>query len=303
MNDRENLQLAAFERTLALLNNNLTIIQNIAAITETKNALDNVITQIRLLNIEEEKGMGGAMGSFMDAKNDLINTTLAVQGALIAYAIAENNHALIEAIDFGASYLRKASHQAMYDKCKVVYDLALPFKVALSTGYQLPQTTTEHLGIALETYRLALPNKDLAKQETAAKTKKRKTAFAKASEIMSKLGKLMLMFRSVQPEFFESYQEASYIGGYSSKKAKNQTFVTGQAVDFETHEAIAGAKISVVLQQAETFSGVDGNFSLAIPTPGEITIKAEKAGYNVWEDDIIIELGETVTVLVEIERN
>ncbi|MFA5300745.1 MAG: carboxypeptidase-like regulatory domain-containing protein, partial [Lutibacter sp.] len=84
--------------------------------------------------------------------------------------------------------------------------------------------------------------------------------------------------------------------------AQNETLVTGQAVDFETHEAIAETKISIVLQQAETYSGADGNFSLAIPVPGEITIKAEKQGYTLWEEDLIIGQGESMTVLVEMEK-
>jgi len=56
------------------------------------------------------------------------------------------------------------------------------------------------------------------------------------------------------------------------------------------------------LQQAETYSKNDGNFTLEIPTPGEVTIKAEKDGYTLWEDDIIIEAGESMAVLVEMEK-
>jgi uncharacterized protein YpbB len=154
----------------------------------------------------------------------------------------------------------------------------------------------------LDNYRLALPKKDLVKKGSVANTKRRNEAFEQTSDIMAKLGNVLLMLRSVQPQFYESYLAAAHIGGYRSKKAKNQTLVTGQVVDFETHAAIADAKISVVLQQSETYSGADGNFSLAIPTPGEITIKAEKDGYTLWEDDIIIEAGESMAVLVEMEK-
>jgi len=302
MNDREILQLAAYERTQALLNKNLPIIQGIVKIIEAKGALDVSITAIRLINVEAEKGTGGAMGNFNDSRADLTGTTLAVQGALVALATGENNHTLLEAADFGTSHLKKISHEALYDKCKVVYDLALPFKVVLTTDYQLPEATLDHLSASLETYRLALPDKGLAKKEQTANTKKRKEAFEQATDIMTKLGKLLLMFRSTKPGFYDEYLQAAHIGGYNRKKAKSETLVTGQAVDFETHEAIAEAKISIVLQQAETYSGADGNFSLAIPIPGEVTIKAEKAGYNLWEDDIIIEEGEKLTVLVEMEK-
>jgi hypothetical protein len=41
---------------------------------------------------------------------------------------------------------------------------------------------------------------------------------------------------------------------------------------------------------------------IKIPTPGEITIKAENAGYTLWEEDIIIEDEENVTMLVEMEK-
>ncbi len=49
-------------------------------------------------------------------------------------------------------------------------------------------------------------------------------------------------------------------------------------------------------------NAADGNFSLAIPTSGEITLQFAKAGYTHWEDDIIIEAGESMAVLVEMEK-
>jgi len=302
MTDIENLQLASYERTLALLNLNLALIQSIARIVETKTALESSINAIRLINVEEEKGTGGAIENFNNAKETLLSETLAVQGALVAYASGENNAALTEAADFGITQLKRAHHEALYDKCKVIYDLALPIENVLKSDYQLPQGKIARFNTALEAYRLALPNKGLAKNEKVANTKKRKAAFAQTSGIMTKLGKLMLVFRSAQPEFYESYLQASYIGLTKRKKKQNGTLVTGQSIDFETHQPIAGAKISILLQQAETFSGADGNFSLAIPTPGEITLKAEKPGYTLWEDDLIIQQGESMTVLVEMEK-
>jgi hypothetical protein len=302
MNDRQNLQIAAYERSLALLNNNLPIIQSSAVIMDTKSALEQSINEIRIINVEEEKGTGGAFGDFTDAKNQLTNITIAVQGSLIALAIAENNNEILDAANFGMTEFRRTSQEAFYDKCKVIYNLALPQKVKLTTTYLLPETALASLNTALEKYRLALPDKGLAKKNKTANTKKRNQAFEQTAGIMTKLGLLMLMYRATHPEFYESYLAAAHIGGNPTKKTKNHTLVNGQAVDFETHEAIANAKISVVLQQSETYSGADGNFSLAVPTPGEITIKAEKAGYTLWEDDIIIEAGENITMLVEMEK-
>jgi len=302
MTNREILQLAAFERTLALMDKSLTIIQGIPKIMEAKNNLATSINNIQLINAEGVKGLGGAYINFSEAKTKLLETTLAVQGALIAYATGENKNDLLKNADISVTFLKQSNNESLYGNCKYLYDLALPLKDALIADYQLPATMTDQLNAALEAYRKALPDKGLAKQESAANTKARKEAFEQTTDIMTRLGNLLLMFRSTQPKFYESYQEAAHIGGYTSKKKNNQTFVTGQVVDFETHATLADAKISIVLQQAETYSGADGNFSLAIPTPGEITIKAEKAGYTLWEDDIIIEVGESVTMLVEMEK-
>ena len=302
MTNRESLLLASFERTLAVLDQNLPIIQDIPAIIEVKGSLAASINTIRLINVEVEKGVGGTFISFSEKKAKMIADTLAVQGALIAYATMQNNIDLLEMAGISLSLLKRTGNEGLYDKCKLIHDLALPFKVVLASDYQLNETRFVQLAASLETYRLALPKKDLVKQESVANTKRRREAFEQTSDIMDKLGNLLLMLRSTQPQFYESYLAAAHIGGYRSKKAKNQTLVTGQVVDFETHAAIAGAKISFVLQQAETYSGADGNFSLEIPTPGEVTIKAEKAGYTLWEDDIIIEAGESFTVLVEMEK-
>ena len=302
MNDRQNLQIAAFERTLLLLSRNLPIIQNSAVIMETKSALDESINAIRIINAKEVRGIGGTMDDFSDTKTLLTNTTIAVQGPLLAYAIAEDNNVILNAAKFGVSNLQRLSQEDFYDTCNEIYNLALPLKVKLTTTYNLPEATLTNLKTALDAYQQALPDKGLAKKNKTANTKKRNVAFENTTHIMIKLGLLMLMYRTTHPEFYQSYLDAAHIGGYSHKKKQYKTLVTGQAVDFETHEAIANAKISVVLQQSETYSAADGNFSLAVPTAGEITIKAEKAGYTLWEDDIIIENGENVTLLVEMEK-
>ncbi len=41
---------------------------------------------------------------------------------------------------------------------------------------------------------------------------------------------------------------------------------------------------------------------IEIPITCELPIKAEKAGYKLWEEDIIIEEGESMTILVEMEK-
>jgi hypothetical protein len=45
-----------------------------------------------------------------------------------------------------------------------------------------------------------------------------------------------------------------------------------------------------------------GKFNTEIPFAGEITLKAEKAGYTLFETDLIIEAGKSVTLLVEMEK-
>jgi len=302
MTDHENLQIAAFERTAALLNQNQALMQGITKIAETKNALQTAIGAIRLITVEEEKGKGGAASISLLAKETLIQKTLTVQGPLVAYATVENDLALIEAADFSATQFKRALHEALYDKGKVVYDMALPHENVLKSDYGLPQTAMAQLNTALEAYKMALPDKGLAKNKQTANTKKRKAAFAQTTEIMQKLDKLMLVFRTTQPELYNSYLDASHIGLTNRRKKANGTQITGKVIDFETHQPISGAKLSILLQSTETFSGADGSFTLAVATPGEITLQSTKAGYTLWEDDMMIEEGESVTVLVEMEK-
>lgn len=301
MTNRESLQLAAFERTLTLLGRNNALINGIIKLMATKTELETSINAIRAINLEEEKGSQGAIIEFGAARTKLIDCTTTVQGTLIAFATGENNLVLLNSANFSVTHLTQSNHEGLYDKCKKILEIALPHKTVLGTDYKLPATAFDQLTAALEAYKLALPDKGLAKMQGVANTRKRKEAFDAASDVMDKLDNFMLIFRNTQPEFYSAYTDASHIGGRKYKKA-GKTLVGGQVVDFETHQVIADAKISVVLQQSETYSGADGNFSLEIPTPGEITIKAEKAGYKLWEEDIIIEDEENVTMLVEMEK-
>ena len=45
-----------------------------------------------------------------------------------------------------------------------------------------------------------------------------------------------------------------------------------------------------------------GKFNSKTPIAGEITLKTEKTGYKLWKDDLIFEAGESVKMLVEMEK-
>jgi hypothetical protein len=47
---------------------------------------------------------------------------------------------------------------------------------------------------------------------------------------------------------------------------------------------------------------MDTIFSLPIPNPSEMSVRAEKDGYMLWKDDYLIAENETVTMLVEMEK-
>ena len=168
MTNRESLQLAAFERALALMDQNLPIIQGIPAIMESKVTLLASIKNIRLINVEVEKGVGGIYINFNEAKNTLIEVTLAVQGALIAYCIVQNNNDLLQKVSFSLTEIKNSGNEGIYDKGKLIHDLALPLNAVLTDEYQMPETMISQLNTALDEYERMLPLKGLTKQESVA---------------------------------------------------------------------------------------------------------------------------------------
>lgn len=110
-----------------------------------------------------------------------------------------------------------------------------------------------------------------------------------------------LMFASARFNFFESYHEVSHIGDLPCKKAKMQTFLTSQMVDFESNYSIVGFKKNGFLKQGVTLRGAVGKYMFTLFAPSEITIKTNKAGYTMCENDGIIEEVKSFLIFMDKE--
>ena len=73
-------------------------------------------------------------------------------------------------------------------------------------------------------------------------------------------------------------------------------------MDFETHDALAGVTVKILGQEFEMVTGADGKFLLKVKNPGKIIIRAEKEGCTPWEDELIMEAGDVLTLLIEMEK-
>lgn len=218
MNERQTLQITAYERTCELGRLNQGLVQAKPKVSAAYNKLEAKINAIRDLDAKILTGSGGAKGNYKTARTSLVNSTITVQGPLLAFAADTDNSSVTEAAGFPESFYEKAGQEALYNRARVVYTTALPFEAVLVADYALGQNDLAGLDEALNRYHAALPAKNQA-------TKGIKTDRARLGELFSEAGKLtvalnkqMLVFRMTAPEFYSAFMESKKIGGYSKKK-------------------------------------------------------------------------------------
>ncbi len=172
------------------------------------------------------------------------------------------------------------------------------------TDYGITQASIDAFKALVEQYQELVASPRLA-------TSQRKTAGGLLTQHIHE-AKLILKervdvdaehFATANPEFYSLYKNMRNIPDYGTrKKGQATTTINGDCVDFESHNALAGVIVKILGQNAEMVTGTDGKFSLKITNPGEVVLRAEKEGYTPWEDDLMMEAGDVLTILIEMEK-
>ncbi len=302
MTDAQENKLNMLETVITVLENNATIWNSIPAIVEIKEKVVTNIGKIRGLRQIQEKDFTGITVNKAEVQENLIAATLKLIGGLMAYATVTNDHELRNSINYGKHDLNHSRDNILYDKALLVYNTAQPLAAELAV-YLITEEDILAVDTLLKKYEEAIPEKRAATSETKAATEALKQIF-KATNLLlkDKLDNLMLIFRAINPDFYNAYTNSRIIIDLGRRHTGNKTIISGIIEKADTEIPLNGAYVWIMEKGISFTTGPDGRFSLNIGEAGTYTLKAEKQGYKTHtEDPIAIEKGDEAIIDVEME--
>jgi hypothetical protein len=237
------------------------------------------------------------------SRTAITETAFQFSSGLASFAKSTGNNTLLKAVDYTMSELKGLRDTTLIGACNILIKKAGDNLLQLS-DYQITQLLIDQFRTAVGQYQavVSAPRLAIAGRKTAGGLLSKHIRDAKLI-LKERVDVDAEHFKNINPEFYEMYQNARNVPDYGTrKKGQTKTIVNGDCVDFETHTALSGVLIKILGQGVEMITGADGKFSLIVKTPGEIIVRAEKEGCHPWEDDLIMEAGDVLTIMIEMEK-
>jgi|GEM_PF-1052724 hypothetical protein len=271
-----------------------------------KNSYSLFTAKVPVIEGFRDKQILDIRGHAMDkeaSRYEISATAFQISGQLSSYAKSISNNKLLKAVDYTSSQLNGMRDTTLTGACNILIKYATDNLDALE-DYEITQAVIDSFRTSVNQYQALVASPRIAVSE-------RKAAGGMLSQTIRET-KLILKerldldaehFKTINPEFYSFYKSAHDIPDYGTrKKGQKDTIINGECVDFETHNAKAGVTVKLLGQGVEMVTGVDGKYSLKVITPGEVILRAEMEGCIPWEDDLIVEKGDVLTILIEMEK-
>lgn len=222
MNAQQESRVNMYYSTGQVLGENSAIWSGTAAMVTLKTEFDANITSIEAALAVQVKDITGHTKAKAVALDTMINKTLQVAGAAMAYAEATKNPGLAEEMNLSASELRNYRDAVVAQRCQGVHVSATTNLAALA-GYGVAAADLTELQANIDAY-LAL----VASPRTKIVTRSTKTAELGAlirdtSKLLDRrMDMVMRGFMVSQPDFYSQYTKARMIIDPASQKSTEE---------------------------------------------------------------------------------
>ena len=297
MTDRQIAKFSMYTVVDAVLDANSVAVATVAALVTAHTNLKAKITAISNTSEQQKTVTSGVTPDKNFTRETLRNTTVTNAGLLYAYAVSVNNIILQSISKLTYSDLKELKDDELGERGQTIHDNANthiaslpPFGItaAILTSYQT----------LIDTYETKAPAPRAKQSEQVALTEQVKTLFTETDSLVKNTtDKLMLNFKTSDPEFYNTYQSAREIidpGSIPTQATGTITQSTGGFI-------IGGVLISVLGKPYVATSGFNGNYSIKIPENGVYTFIFTKAGFQTKQvPNVVITLGQTITLNVQL---
>lgn len=293
MNDRQNAKLSMYNVVVSVMDDNTAKVATVPALVTVAASFKTTAEAISNTAEQQATITTGITPDKNDTRETLRSTTVNLAGILYAYANSVNDIVLKERSKITYSMLRVLKDDELAERAQTIHDDANtniaslpPFGItaAVLTSYQT----------LIDTYSAKSPAPRAAQSQQVALTEQLKTLFRQAdSTLKESMDKIMLNFKTTDPQFFNTYTAAREIIDAGSSKTK----AVGTVIADPGNIPVDGAIITVQDRAYTATSNASGTYELPIPIPGTYNLICSHPTFGeTIQKNVVITLGESTTV-------
>ncbi len=220
MEKRFENKLIMLKAVLSLLQQNQSLWQDAAPLAAVIADLKGLIAQIEQFKQTTSQSNSGLVAAKQSLQETLINLAFELASMLFAYARRNNDPVLLAKVDFSISQLRNLRDDELATKCLSLLALGQSKAEAL-VEYGTTPEKLNLFGELTNQYVEQLPNRRVTLSERKMANEKIKNLLSEALLVASEqLDRMMVRFKSPQPDFYISYLNARKVVDYGTRHDK-----------------------------------------------------------------------------------
>ena len=168
-------------------------------------------------NESKQTKSASSSGSKIMARDNMLNLAQLVCNLGITYASSTSDKELMPKFNFSPSELKEGLEKEVSKRCDDISKAALPILDKL-IDLGMPADQLDKLNVAVTDYQavISLPQSIINASKSAKEDMLKYIAVC--DDILKlRLDKMMLLFKDTNPDFYNEYFNARYIGGWSRK--------------------------------------------------------------------------------------
>ncbi len=299
MNKKQNGIYAMQRRVYNFFTRNLELLSTLPQFLTLYNLLGTTISQINLLNEEQEKDTSGLTKQKETLRGNAFKKVMNLQRRLLAFATFTNNDVLVKQISYTDTDLSHLTDNSFLSACWVIYHAGVTNQLAAAEYEVTPELLTE-VKTAIEAFGTVI---DTPKEGQIEKTQTSSEMGDLIQENQFTLGKtdlLVDMLKDSHPKIYKEY--------YDTRKVVNRSgslTVKALVTDAATNVPVVGAVVSFRLDgvlMLEKTSAEAGRFNVKSMDEGNYVVTTTKMGYQTDVRDVVIVANELNSVAISLKR-
>ena len=187
------------------------------AFSKAYDKLDALHTEAKEYDLQHVSGKS-TTAKKDQAIDKMVELTLAGTGNAMAYASSVTDKELQIKFDYSKTSLKKGSEKEICNNCMKIYTEMLKIKDKLVPDFMLAEEL-DAIKEAIETATNLLDKPQGVRRMSKSNKENMIAVFAEIMNLLNEqLDKLMLKYKTTNPEFYLEYKNARVIGGWKKKK-------------------------------------------------------------------------------------
>lgn len=293
-----NARLEAIERSHNILSENVALISGFVPLKNRHDKLGTLLTQI----FENDKDRNSPTTSLTQGKQEkrsgLAETTMRLAKGAYIWAKDENKTELLADLDLEQTDISSGAENKALALAGRVLDILNQNKTALQ-GYGIEADDIKELEDAIDDFRKAAPKSRLVIGKNKVKQDDYKAKVKEASDLTDEIENLIISkFLKTNRDLVNNFLAARRIFDPASRS-------TALSIQVQDAEGKALADVYCDMLQVadeEQFTNLEGKALIEGLKSGLYTLELSKEGYKTHSETIAIKRGQTLKLVVKLEK-